>query len=247
MSENTNYNKQTTNKKAEPVGKTLVKASPAKSVSNRVVFTFMITYTILLTTATITLVEALRTKIPRVRHILNLETCISLVAGYYYGIFITKVQDTTKAVDWAEIAKLRYIDWCITTPMMLITLSLVLALNSKKVIHFFTIFSIILLNYAMLFFGYLGEVYPIYRWIALFCGYIPFSLMFYLIYKNYYGKNIFANKVLFSLYLTVWGMYGVAYMFDDITKNTFLNILDLIAKCLIGLGLWVYYAHIIQP
>ena len=54
--------------------------------------TFMITYTILLTTATITLVEALRTDKPYVRHILNLETCISLVAGYYYGIFITKIQ-----------------------------------------------------------------------------------------------------------------------------------------------------------
>ena len=54
-------------------------------------FSFMITYVILLTTATITFIEALRTQNPRIRHILNLETCISCVAGYFYGLFIVKI------------------------------------------------------------------------------------------------------------------------------------------------------------
>jgi len=241
--------KDTTNKKVQPIGKTVVNASPGKgvkSVSNSVVFTFMITYTILLTTATVTLIEALRTKVPYVRHVLNLETCISLVASYYYGIFITKVQDKTAVVDWSEITKLRYIDWSITTPMMLLTLCLVLALNSKTVIHFPVIASIIALNYCMLFMGYQGELYPQYRLQAMIGGFIPFFGMFYLIYRNFYGKNIFANKVLFYFYAFIWGFYGVVYMFDELTKNTCLNILDLIAKCLIVLGLWVYYAHIIQ-
>jgi hypothetical protein len=241
--------KDETNKKVQPVGKTVVNASPGKavkSVTSSVVFTFMITYTILLTTATITLIEALRTKVPRVRHILNLETCISLVASYYYGIFITKVQDKTVTVDWSEITKLRYIDWSITTPMMLITLALVLATNSKTVLRFPVMVAIIFLNYCMLFIGYQGEVYPKYRLQAMIGGFIPFFAMFYLIYRNFYGKNILANKVLFTFYLVVWALYGVVYMLDEITKNTILNILDLIAKCLIGLGLWVYYARIIE-
>ena len=68
-------------------------------------FSFMIVYSILMTTATITLIEALRTNDPTVRHVMNLETCISIVAGYYYSIFITKVNN--KQIEWNEITKLR--------------------------------------------------------------------------------------------------------------------------------------------
>ena len=51
-------------------------------------FSFMITYILLLTTATITFIEALRTNNPTIRHIFNLETCISLVASYFYLLFL---------------------------------------------------------------------------------------------------------------------------------------------------------------
>lgn len=212
-----------------------------------VIFSFMITYTILLTTATITFIEALRTKYPHVRHILNLETCISLVAGYYYGIFITKVQNINTPVNWNEITQLRYVDWCITTPMMLITLCLVLGLNSKQKIYIKTILSIMSLNYLMLGIGYFGELYKEYHIFTMILGFIPFCLMFYLIYNNFYGKgkNIHANQVMFCIYLFVWTCYGFAYLLPEMYKNVCYNILDLIAKCLVGLGLWVYYTHII--
>ena len=58
-------------------------------VNDIVPFSFMIVYSILMTTATITLIEALRTNDESVRHVMNLETCISIVAGYYYSIFVT--------------------------------------------------------------------------------------------------------------------------------------------------------------
>ena len=38
---------------------------------------FMVTYVLLITTGTITIIEALRTQNPTIRHVLNLETCIS--------------------------------------------------------------------------------------------------------------------------------------------------------------------------
>jgi hypothetical protein len=47
---------------------------------NRVIFLFTLTYVLLITTGTVTLIEALRTKIPLVRHIFNLETVISVIA-----------------------------------------------------------------------------------------------------------------------------------------------------------------------
>ena len=50
-----------------------------------------------MTTATITFIEAIRTKDPRIRNILNLETCISVVAA-----FIKFVTDM-KEINYEEI------------------------------------------------------------------------------------------------------------------------------------------------
>ena len=58
-----------------------------KSNTNIVKNTFSITYTLLLTTAVITFIEAIRTPNSKIRHILNLETCISCVASYFYSVF----------------------------------------------------------------------------------------------------------------------------------------------------------------
>jgi len=207
--------------------------------------TFSITYTLLLTTAVITFIEALRTQNPRVRHILNLETCISCVAGYFYGLFIVKINE--KKIDWHDITENRYIDWSITTPMMLLALSMVLSMNSNTKIYFKVIVSIIILNYIMLLFGYLGEIKIIDRYLATFLGFIAFLMMYFIIYINFvkpkYSKD---NYILFSIYFIVWSMYGIVYLFDEEYKNMITNILDLTAKCLVGLGLWVYYTNIIS-
>ena len=55
--------------------------------------TFYITYAFLMTTATITFIEAIRTKNPKIRNILNLETCISVVAAFYYGLFVANLKE----------------------------------------------------------------------------------------------------------------------------------------------------------
>ena len=206
--------------------------------------TFSITYSLLLTTAVITFIEALRTPNPKIRHILNLETCISCVAGYFYTLFVAKIND--KKIDWHYITETRYIDWSITTPMMLLALSLVLSMNSNTEIHFKVIGSIIILNYIMLLFGYLGEIEKINRYSATFFGFIAFFIMYFIIYINFvkpkYSRD---NYILFSIYFIVWSMYGIVYLFDEEYKNMITNILDLTAKCLVGLGLWVYYTNII--
>ena len=46
-------------------------------------------------------------------------------------------------------------------------------------------------------------------------------------------------------YLVYILLYGVVYLFDEEYKNIITNILDLITKCLVGLGLWIYYTNII--
>jgi len=207
---------------------------------------FNITYVLLITTATITFIEAIRTTSPTIRHIFNLETCISVVAGYFYGIFIQKTSQKDK-VDWSEITKIRYNDWAITTPMMLLALCLVLSYNSKTVIHLPIMLTIIALNYGMLLLGYLGEINVIDRLAADIFGFMLFFGMFYIIYYNFIRQRPeYSNLVMYGLYLFIWTLYGLVYMLNEEWKNITMNILDLTAKCLVGLGLWVYYTRIVR-
>jgi bacteriorhodopsin len=211
---------------------------------------FMITYILLLTTATVTFIEAMRTKIPDVRHVLNLETCISIVAGYFYSVFLAQIEGygkEDKPVDWRDITKTRYIDWSITTPLMLLTLCVVLASHINKKVNLGTLSIIILLNYAMLFIGFLGETKVLSTAFATIGGFVPFAAMFYLVYVNFVKpKYLFANYVLYFFYVFVWALYGLVYLLPETWKNISMNILDCIAKCLIGLGLWVYYSHTVS-
>ena len=219
-------------------------------LSNGVKFSFTITYILLLTTATITFIEAMRTKNSLVRHILNLETCISIVAAYFYSVFITKLDESEKnkiKLNWKNISETRYVDWSITTPMMLLTLCLVLSYNSKTTIHLSIMISILLLNYMMLILGYSGEMKYIDKTIANIIGFIPFFSMFFIIYLYYVKpRPTRVNYIIFGIYLTIWSIYGIVYMFDEMTKNIIINILDLTAKCLVGIGLWIYYTKTIK-
>jgi bacteriorhodopsin len=212
-------------------------------------FSFMLSYVLLLTTGTITFIEALRTKIPAVRHIMNLETCISIIAGYFYSIFVQKIEEFGKEdipIDWENITKMRYTDWAITTPMMLIVLSLVLGNNIGIHIRFHIISFILIMNYLMLYIGYLGETGSLVRFTAMVGGFIPFILMFGTIFINFVRpKYILANYVLFSIFTGLWALYGVVYLLNEEYKNIAMNILDCTAKCFVGIGLWTYYTKII--
>jgi bacteriorhodopsin len=219
-------------------------------VQHYVKFSFVITYILLLTTGTITFIEAMRTKLPHIRNILNLETAISVIAGYFYSVFVSQIDKFTeesKPINWADITKTRYIDWSITTPLMLLVLCVVLGTNINVPLRFPVIVSVIVLDYLMLYAGYLGEIGKITRWTALLAGFIAFFLIFAIIFFLFVRpKYVFANYVLFSIYLVLWSLYGVFFMFGEEYKNIGMNLLDLTAKCFVGLGLWAYFTKIIQ-
>jgi bacteriorhodopsin len=210
---------------------------------------FKITYILLLTTGTITLIESLRAEKPIIRHIFNLETCISLVAGYFYSLFVSQIdenQKENKPLDWANITKMRYIDWSITTPFMLLVLCAFLANESKKEVTLRIVGTIFALNYIMLGFGYLGEVGKIDRILACVGGFIPFIALYYIIYKNFITSGEKLKKYfLFFLYLFFWTGYGLVFLLEESYKNIAMNILDCISKCFIGIVLWVYYTNIV--
>lgn len=226
-------------------------------------YSFFITCSFLVTTGTITFIEALRTDIVPMRHILNLETCISIVAAYFYGKFITTLEPlkedittNSEKIDKNELNKLekkinvtRYVDWMITTPIMLLVLILAFQYNSKKSgVNFSDYLLILMLNYGMLGTGYLGEVDKLDKLTANVIGFVFFGLLYGFIYYKYLlktknGNNI-NNQLLYLSFFILWAFYGVFYLMKDSIKNTGYNILDLFSKCFVGIYFWSYSSNI---
>ena len=207
---------------------------------------FFITYAFLITTGTITFIEALRTKDYRIRNILNLETCISVVAAYFYGRFVSDIDE--KGVRYDKINVTRYTDWAITTPIMLLVLCLALLYNTKcGALPFFSFIWILFLNYGMLSCGYLGETNRLdKRWANVF-GFLFFIVMYGVIYMRLVlPKYNSDNQLLFWTFVILWAMYGVIYELGHRVRNIGYNVLDLFSKCFVGIFFWAYFSRVFR-
>jgi bacteriorhodopsin len=219
---------------------------PISPKFNTVKMTFYFTYVLLLTTGTITFIEALATTNPLVRHVMNLETCISIIAGYFYSVFINKITTVAGTIDYKEINDMRYNDWFITTPLMILVVMLSLSYNNKDSVHVGTYIVAVLLNFGMLYSGYLGDQKKISKATGCMIGFLFFIGLFSLIYFNFVkGSSKSFNFILFSIYVFIWGLYGFVYLLEEEDKNIIYNILDVTAKCFVGLGLWAYFTKIL--
>lgn len=212
-------------------------------------YSFYITYAFLITTGTITFIEALRTKDIMIRNILNLETCISIVAAFFYSKLVTTIElaeQEENNMDYNEINRIRYLDWSITTPLMLLVLVLSFIYNSNTGTMSFTSYmKILTLNYGMIGAGYLGEIGILPFIPANLIGFAFFGTLYTYIYKTYlYRKNNKTNTMLFTAFLILWGFYGVAYFMEEIPKNITFNILDLFSKCFVGIFFWAYFTKV---
>jgi bacteriorhodopsin len=207
---------------------------------------FYISYSLLLTTGTICFIEAIRTDDAKIRHIMNVEVCISIVAAMFYGKFIDMIKNTNE-IDYNKINIVRYTDWFISTPLMLLGLGLVLTYNLGISFKFKSFLVILLLNFGMLLSGYLGELNKINKKFALVGGFIFFGFLFYYIYYLYIkDKKVIQNTIIYLLFLIIWSIYGLVYLMDIKVKNIIYNILDTIAKCVIGIGFWAYFTKLFK-
>ena len=193
-------------------------------------------------------IVALFIKVPSayslIRELLIFEFIVQLIEGIFY---IWLAYNFTKIIN---VTPKRYIDWVITTPTMLITLMLYLIYLNKKTtnetsnLEIFTllkenssvIIPIIMLNWLMLLFGYLGEMKILPVLLGVILGFIPFLTYYYLIYVNYVTKNT-PGYLLFWYFFFFWSLYGVVAVLPYYMKNAFYNILDLFAKNFFGLFL----------
>jgi bacteriorhodopsin len=80
-------------------------------------------------------------------------------------------------------------------------------------------------------------------------GFLAFAIMLFVIYYFFVRKSRSQSRaplILFIIFSIVWSAYGIAAEFDERTKNLMYNVLDIIAKVFIGLGLWCYYGGVIK-
>jgi bacteriorhodopsin len=206
---------------------------------------FYIPYALLMTTGAITFIEAIRTNDDSIRHIMNIETCISIIAAYFYGTFLDMIKNNN--LDYEKINLVRYTDWSMTTPFMILSLTLFLTYNSgkNKGINFKHFLLFIIFNYLMLLSGYLGDIGKIDKNISIFLGFMFFILLFYFIYAYYIkDQNNKANNIIYAIFLFIWCLYGFVANLEPKLKNISYNILDVSAKCFVGLGMWAYFTGI---
>jgi hypothetical protein len=193
-------------------------------------------------------VGAFFVKVPTVYSLIKQLLIIELLVQFFEGMFyVWLVYNATKVLN---ITPKRYLDWVITTPSMLITLMVYLIFLNKKVenktndLDFFTILKdnskifipVVILNWLMLLFGYLGEMKIIPVLLGVFLGFIPFLMYYYIIYVNYVRQET-NGYLLFWYFFFFWSLYGVVAILPYYVKNAFYNILDLFAKNFFGIFL----------
>ena len=186
----------------------------------------------------ITLVEALRTPSQKLRNLLNIETSVSFVASLFYSFFLQKIDDGR--ITLTQITPYRYLDWAITTPLLLLVLMMFL----RSPVNLSTFLSVALLNYGMLASGYLGETDQISRESGSIFGFLFFAAMIGLLFYTYRSGFTKVDALIFGVFTFVWSLYGLAYWLDEKDKNLAYNALDVISKVFFGLFIWVYYSHV---
>ena len=180
-------------------------------------------------------------KILFLKQLLVLEVIVQFIEGLFYVYWFYNFKNIL------NITPKRYFDWAITTPTMLVTLIFYLIyLNEKDnyELNFFELFSqesntiikILLLNWAMLLFGYLGEINLIPVLIGVPLGFIPFLIYYYIIYKKYAILTDVGFKI-FLYFFIIWSIYGIVAVLPYKFKNTCYNVLDLFSKNFFGIFL----------
>ena len=176
-----------------------------------------------------------------IKDLLKVEFFVQIIEFIFYVWLIYYLHGVSQ-----NITPFRYLDWAITTPVMLITLSAFLnhdgtttnRLNDFLSNHTGSVVQIVLLNALMLICGLLGEFGYLSHYISTALGFIPFALNFKNIKDTFLpSSDDFFKNAVFYWFVFFWALYGVFAVMSYSVKNTGYNILDIFAKNFFGLFL----------
>jgi bacteriorhodopsin len=181
------------------------------------------------------------TKEELLKDLLKVELFVQIIEFIFYVWLIYYLSGASQ-----NITPFRYLDWAITTPTMLITLSAFLnhdGNTTSRLSDFLSdntrsVIKIVLLNALMLVCGLLGEFGYLSQYISTGLGFIPFALNFKNIKDSFLpSSDDFFKNAVFYWFVFFWGLYGVFAAMSYTIKNTGYNILDIFAKNFFGLFL----------
>ena len=171
--------------------------------------------------------------------ILAIELGSQIVELLWYTVVVCRYNTITT---WT-----RYIDWVISTPIMLVsTVFFFRHRSGDPLVLVFerpTVYILLSLNWLMLLFGFLAERKQLSKMLALALGGAAFVGSFTLLATFVKNVDVTSLAVFWTMYV-VWGLYGVAAALADTPKNVFYNGLDIVSKNFYGLFLTVYAIYL---
>jgi bacteriorhodopsin len=199
------------------------------------------TFIILFTTLVFIFIQALKSNDSYITNLFSLEICVLLIASYFYSKIMNEI-------DLSKVGLLRYFDWSLTTPILLLTFLLIIHHENKIPLNIWYYLGIVVLNYLMLYFGYLGETKVLEKTKSILFGFFFYIIMILIIYFKSVNintkRNTYNIKLLFIVFTILWASYGFADLVDEKIKNYIYNNLDILSKCLFSIFIWVYYGSI---
>jgi len=177
--------------------------------------------------------------------LLLIEFIVQVVEFFAYLFLISLFFQ--KNLDPQKVMTIRYTDWMVTTPTMLVTLMAFLS-NESSFFLFIkkykkSIMTVLLLDWGMLYCGYKNEVNVDYNscqkklWIyrGFFFFFFMFAWIYYLFQKQIH-RNV-EKQLLFTWFFILWMLYGIVAFNSFTFRNTSYNILDLFSKNITGIFL----------
>jgi hypothetical protein len=183
------------------------------------------------------------------KQVLGLELFVQTIEFFFYlgFLYVLNIKSLTEK---------RYHDWFLSTPVMLFTTALYFYYvnnieisdevhdnNAKpdNIVSFIKayynpILLFIILNAAMLLFGYLSELGYISKGWAFILGTGALCGSFGVIYENF-AKFSEKTRSFFRIMFSIWALYGVAFLLPPVPKNIGYTILDIFAKNFFGVFL----------
>lgn len=174
------------------------------------------------------------------KSVLSIETLVQVIQMSFYTWYA--FQDHRIG----DVTRYRYLDWIITTPLMLFTTMVYFEYRNTPEKPFTLeefwnrywkeVLVVGGFNLVMLVFGYLQELGLIGLVTSTLFGFAGLFGSFAVMYDRFASKTP-TNLPLFWFMFSVWSLYGVAAWFPSALKNASYNVLDIFAKNFYGVFL----------
>ena len=175
--------------------------------------------------------------------ILTMELIVQAIELFWYSVVVLYYKEI---ITWT-----RYVDWAVTTPVMLVTTALFFLHRRRRRgetdddTHLMPGETSIMLSFNMLMLslGFSAETGLIPVDIAVLAGGLCLLVSYYVLFTFLDPEDVL-SVILFSTMLLVWSLYGVAAILSYEKKNISYNLLDIVSKNFYGLFFFVYVVSV---